>query len=107
MTTEDIPLPVKMFIFRVTVYSNRRTVDDSTHYDAAEHILSFTHSHNWNRAAVILQLSRLFPEANKFKLFDGVMEIEWENTEEDKLDVIDKLNNPEAHAVIEEDDETE
>ena len=44
---------------------------------------------------MILQLARLYPDAKTFKIFDGVTEISWDNTEEDIKQIIDKLNHPE------------
>ena len=74
--------------------------------DDQEQLLSFMHTNKWNRGVVIFQLARLFPEAKTFKLFDGVVEFIWDNTEEDILSIIDKLNHPEKY-VVDKADETE
>ena len=82
--TEQKTLPVKLFLFRLWVDDKETTV-------------SFTHTDNWNRAILILPIQRLYPEAKKFKLTDGVSTFEWDNTEKDALEIIDRLNHPEKY----------
>lgn len=95
MTTDNneeqqTPNPVKLFMFRLWI--------DGKESD----LITFFHSHAWNREVLIFQIARLYPEAKNFKLYDGHLEIVWDNTPEDCAEIVDKLNNPQKHDIKDE-----
>ena len=90
-----MPEPEQMFMFRVILDEKK------------EVLLSFVHDKHWDRTVVIHQLARLYSDTKSFILYDGELEVRWNNTPEDIALIISKLNNPQDHVVsttIQEDD---
>ena len=74
--------PVKLFMFRLWID------------DKESDLITFFHSHSWDRGVLIHQIARLYPNAKRFKLFDGQLDIDWKNTPEDCNRIVNQLHNP-------------